>query len=42
MWFYESKGKREGCVSTIEIIELINQGAIHQGTQVWEKEFLYG
>lgn len=37
MWFYESKGKREGSVSTVEIIELINQGVIHQGTQVWKK-----
>lgn len=37
MWFYESKGKREGSVSTTEIIELITQGAIHQGAQVWKK-----
>ena len=37
MWFYESKGKREGSVSTTEIIELITQGVIHQGTQVWKK-----
>ncbi|MDD9176304.1 MULTISPECIES: DUF4339 domain-containing protein [Aliivibrio] len=37
IWFYESKGKREGSISTTEIIELITQGVIHQGTQVWKK-----
>lgn len=37
IWFYESKGERKGGVSTTEIIELINQGVITQGAQVWKK-----
>ncbi|WP_418113619.1 DUF4339 domain-containing protein [Vibrio scophthalmi] len=37
MWFYEFNGERVGGLCIAEIIELINQGTITQGTQVWKK-----
>ena len=37
IWFYESNGEREGNLCVAEIIVLINQGTITQGTQVWKR-----
>ena len=37
IWFYESNVEREGNLCLAEMIELINQGTITQGTQVWKR-----
>ena len=38
-WFYEVNGVRKGGVSESEIIELITNGTVSQGSFIWQKGF---